>query len=183
MMSPSAAFATPYGPPLSPPPFDGTGAAATAGTPQTPPLFNPQTTNPELASLMLQMAAAGYQQGMMSPYAVGNGGPGFMGMGGMNPFNSMDADYMGMMDGTISPGTWAAQQQQNAGPSANNRKLGLYKTELCRSFEEKGECRYGDKCQFAHGDTEQRKVERHPKVSPAYYWVPTVTDGPLAAVV
>jgi tristetraprolin/butyrate response factor 1 len=50
------------------------------------------------------------------------------------------------------------------GPSANNRKLGLYKTELCRSWEEKGTCRYGPKCQFAHGEEEIRKVSRHPKV-------------------
>ncbi|TFK57499.1 hypothetical protein OE88DRAFT_1619402 [Heliocybe sulcata] len=49
------------------------------------------------------------------------------------------------------------------GPSANNRKLGLYKTELCRSWEEKGTCRYGTKCQFAHGEDEVRKVPRHPK--------------------
>ncbi|KDR84825.1 hypothetical protein GALMADRAFT_217898 [Galerina marginata CBS 339.88] len=49
------------------------------------------------------------------------------------------------------------------GPSANNRKLGLYKTELCRSWEEKGSCRYGTKCQFAHGEDELRKVTRHPK--------------------
>ena len=49
------------------------------------------------------------------------------------------------------------------GPSANNRKLGLYKTELCRSWEEKGTCRYGGKCQFAHGEDELRKVSRHPK--------------------
>lgn len=49
------------------------------------------------------------------------------------------------------------------GPSANNRKLGLYKTELCRSWEEKGTCRYGSKCQFAHGEEELRKVARHPK--------------------
>jgi len=52
------------------------------------------------------------------------------------------------------------------GPSANNRKLGLYKTELCRSWEEKGTCRYGPKCQFAHGEDEIRKVSRHPKVVP-----------------
>jgi len=50
------------------------------------------------------------------------------------------------------------------GPSANNRKLGLYKTELCRSWEEKGTCRYGPKCQFAHGEDELKRVQRHPKV-------------------
>jgi len=39
----------------------------------------------------------------------------------------------------------------------------LYKTELCRSFEELGTCRYGPKCQFAHGRAELRPVLRHPK--------------------
>ena len=56
-------------------------------------------------------------------------------------------------------------QTAGGGPSANNRKLGLYKTELCRSWEEKGTCRYGTKCQFAHGEDELRNVPRHPKVS------------------
>eukprot|EP01132_Coremiostelium_polycephalum_P006073 gene6073-7565_t len=38
-----------------------------------------------------------------------------------------------------------------------------YKTELCRSFAETGVCRYGFKCQFAHGKDELRPVMRHPK--------------------
>jgi len=38
-----------------------------------------------------------------------------------------------------------------------------YKTELCRQFEEHGSCRYGDKCQFAHGVAEMRSLARHPK--------------------
>ncbi|KAK0561566.1 hypothetical protein OC844_003152 [Tilletia horrida] len=49
------------------------------------------------------------------------------------------------------------------GPSPNNRKLNLYKTELCRNWEEKGSCRYGVKCQYAHGEAELRPVERHAK--------------------
>ncbi|KAJ7225863.1 hypothetical protein GGX14DRAFT_641447 [Mycena pura] len=65
---------------------------------------------------------------------------------------------MGMTDGSMSPGSNNGQ-----GPSANNRKLGLYKTELCRSWEEKGTCRYAGKCQFAHGEEELRVVSRHPK--------------------
>ena len=68
-----------------------------------------------------------------------------------------------------------SQQQQddlnNNGPSINNRKLGLYKTELCRSWEEKGTCRYGNKCQFAHGEEELRNVRRHPKVSLAFLFL------------
>ncbi|CAL1531312.1 unnamed protein product [Lymnaea stagnalis] len=38
-----------------------------------------------------------------------------------------------------------------------------YKTELCRPFEESGSCKYGDKCQFAHGYHELRNLARHPK--------------------
>ncbi|XP_049612021.1 mRNA decay activator protein ZFP36L1b [Syngnathus scovelli] len=38
-----------------------------------------------------------------------------------------------------------------------------YKTELCRPFEENGSCKYGDKCQFAHGMHELRSLTRHPK--------------------
>lgn len=38
-----------------------------------------------------------------------------------------------------------------------------YKTELCRSWSETGSCRYGSKCQFAHGEAELRPLLRHPK--------------------
>ena len=38
-----------------------------------------------------------------------------------------------------------------------------YKTELCRSFQESGQCKYGDKCQFAHGQHELRNMMRHPR--------------------
>lgn len=39
----------------------------------------------------------------------------------------------------------------------------LYKTELCKHFMDTGACRYGSKCQFAHGEHELRGVLRHPK--------------------
>lgn len=39
----------------------------------------------------------------------------------------------------------------------------LYKTELCRSWKDFGTCRYGHKCQFAHGEHELRILMRHPK--------------------
>jgi len=39
----------------------------------------------------------------------------------------------------------------------------LYKTELCRSWVESSICKYGNKCQFAHGQHELRPVIRHPK--------------------
>ena len=50
------------------------------------------------------------------------------------------------------------------GPNTNGTiNTSLYKTELCRSFVETGTCRYGNKCQFAHGEKELRPVYRHPR--------------------
>lgn len=43
--------------------------------------------------------------------------------------------------------------------SSTNR----YKTELCRPFQENRFCKYGDKCQFAHGEDDLRVLPRHPK--------------------
>lgn len=70
----------------------------------------------------------------------------------------------GMLPGAAAGLKAASGAGTSPGPNANNRKLGLYKTELCRSWEEKGTCRYGTKCQFAHGEEELRNVQRHPKV-------------------
>ncbi|KAL3267321.1 hypothetical protein HHI36_011452 [Cryptolaemus montrouzieri] len=47
-----------------------------------------------------------------------------------------------------------------SGASVNTSR---YKTELCRPYEEFGVCKYGDKCQFAHGIGELRSLARHPK--------------------
>lgn len=45
---------------------------------------------------------------------------------------------------------------------------GRYKTELCRQFIENGGCKYGDKCQFAHGMPDLKDVNRHPKYKTDY---------------
>ncbi|KAA0717678.1 mRNA decay activator protein ZFP36L2 [Triplophysa tibetana] len=50
--------------------------------------------------------------------------------------------------------------QQKTGSQINSTR---YKTELCRPFEENGSCKYGEKCQFAHGYHELRSLSRHPK--------------------
>lgn len=47
--------------------------------------------------------------------------------------------------------------------SATTVNTSRYKTELCRPFDEHGSCKYGDKCQFAHGINELRSLARHPK--------------------
>lgn len=38
-----------------------------------------------------------------------------------------------------------------------------YKTELCRPYQEYRVCKYGEKCQFAHGEDDLRIMPRHPK--------------------
>lgn len=43
------------------------------------------------------------------------------------------------------------------------KRISLYKTEMCRSFEETGTCKYGERCQFAHARNEIRCIERHPR--------------------
>ena len=59
----------------------------------------------------------------------------------------------------------AAQNAQNQNQNNNNSKVNTsrYKTELCRPFQENGTCKYGEKCQFAHGMAELRSISRHPK--------------------
>lgn len=44
-----------------------------------------------------------------------------------------------------------------------DKKIVLYKTEMCRTFEETGICKYGTKCQFAHDPVEIRNIPRHPR--------------------
>jgi len=55
------------------------------------------------------------------------------------------------------------KQQEKVVIEEELSKQNLYKTELCRSFQDTGLCRYGHKCQFAHGEHELRPILRHPK--------------------
>jgi len=52
---------------------------------------------------------------------------------------------------------------RNIDIEAELSRQNLYKTELCRSWIESASCKYGPKCQFAHGQHELRPVIRHPK--------------------
>lgn len=72
------------------------------------------------------------------------------------------------------PGTDVTHSQSDISPTALNTSpssstssvsssSSRYKTELCRSFTESGLCKYGGKCQFAHGLDELRDLNRHPK--------------------
>ncbi|KAF7469172.1 mRNA decay activator protein ZFP36 [Marmota monax] len=55
------------------------------------------------------------------------------------------------------------QSPSPTSPTATPTTSSRYKTELCRTFSESGRCRYGAKCQFAHGLGELRQANRHPK--------------------
>lgn len=65
----------------------------------------------------------------------------------------------------------STRHPQQASPSQFSESLGghgdkritLYKTEMCRTFEETGICKYGVKCQFAHDRAELRNIQRHPR--------------------
>ncbi|KAI0724276.1 hypothetical protein C8T65DRAFT_625996 [Cerioporus squamosus] len=140
--------------------------------------------DPATLAMLNNAFAAGqmYPPGMAPPALFSNQ---FYGASGAEPYPSpeiaaaqmmaqLQAQYTGpygvpLPQGMPMNNTGSSQHNGNSGsgPSANNRKLGLYKTELCRSWEEKGTCRYGAKCQFAHGEDELRKVQRHPKT----FWV------------
>ncbi|KAI0757310.1 hypothetical protein C8Q80DRAFT_1090821 [Daedaleopsis nitida] len=137
--------------------------------------------DPATLALLNNAFAAGQMYGpAMAPPALSMFSNHFYGAPGSEPYPSpelaaqmmaqLQAQYTGPYGVSLSQGmpmnnTGGSHTNSNAGngPSANNRKLGLYKTELCRSWEEKGSCRYGAKCQFAHGEEELRKVQRHPK--------------------
>jgi len=68
---------------------------------------------------------------------------------------------------SVPPAPKKAEVQTTHQPTANIEEelttQNLYKTELCRSFGETGTCRYGSKCQFAHGVSDLRPILRHPK--------------------
>lgn len=62
----------------------------------------------------------------------------------------------------ISPTTLHTSSSSSTS-SVSSSSSSRYKTELCRSFTESGLCKYGGKCQFAHGPDELRDLNRHPK--------------------
>lgn len=67
------------------------------------------------------------------------------------------------LDRSMSEPVGMNQNSVNQLAQARQVNSSRYKTELCRPFEENGSCKYGDKCQFAHGGNELRNISRHPK--------------------
>ncbi|XP_072248656.1 uncharacterized protein [Leuresthes tenuis] len=63
----------------------------------------------------------------------------------------------------VSPTVLDASSASSTSSASSSSSSSRYKTELCRSFTENGLCKYGGKCQFAHGQDELRDLNRHPK--------------------
>ncbi|KAG5269671.1 hypothetical protein AALO_G00204690 [Alosa alosa] len=85
-----------------------------------------------------------------------------------------------MVEGSTSSLGWASTEPGSCKPASASSCTSLpsvsmatstatsttssrYKTELCRTYAERGMCKYGSKCQFAHGLEELRDLNRHPK--------------------
>ncbi|CAG8508868.1 7221_t:CDS:2 [Funneliformis caledonium] len=70
-----------------------------------------------------------------------------------------------MSNATVMSDTTSEQSDKSTAIESEKeqKKATLYKTEMCRNWEERGSCRYGAKCQFAHSANELRIVQHHPK--------------------
>ncbi|MDP2439131.1 MAG: zinc finger CCCH domain-containing protein [archaeon] len=120
---------------FSPPPV----APASVAAPPLPPMGGIDSLTPALAKMVLQVT---------------------------EPADDPDSFPEGSYVPVSGAAGWSnATASQNAAEDIEQQltKQCLYKSELCRSFEETGKCRYGSKCQFAHGRSELRPVLRHPK--------------------
>jgi len=65
--------------------------------------------------------------------------------------------------GSGRPGQHRGPHSARSPASPPVQQTSRYKTEMCRPFQENGTCKYGEKCQFAHGVQEVRNISRHPK--------------------
>ncbi|KAJ3118556.1 hypothetical protein HDU96_000508 [Phlyctochytrium bullatum] len=131
----------------------GSPTSSTASSPGAPRAPGPAVVIPP-------MAYPGFPTSAAAPVVVpGGGGP-------LSPKPRSARKSSGNIHATSPPRE--AEEGPSKEPGAKKvdkeqKKVNLYKTELCRSWEETGDCRYGAKCQFAHSMEELRVVERHPK--------------------
>ncbi|WOH14108.1 hypothetical protein DCAR_0933624 [Daucus carota subsp. sativus] len=64
----------------------------------------------------------------------------------------------GVLVGPVSGGRHRSLSMSDSGGSSSSAGKGFYKMEMCRTWEDFGSCRYGAKCQFAHGKEELRPI-------------------------
>jgi len=75
----------------------------------------------------------------------------------VRPFNLEEADKNMKVDLTsVNSSATSSVAQSNASSTAKSGVVRL-KYEMCKNFREKGACKYGDRCLFAHGDHELTK--------------------------
>merc|ERR1719308_636966 len=97
-------------------------------------------------------------QGHSEPFGFSLGSPSPLG----DSLSSLDRDC------SVGSGRSLTVRSQNqtqlrSPVSPPAQQTSRYKTEMCRPFQENGTCKYGEKCQFAHGSQEVRNINRHPK--------------------
>ena len=71
-------------------------------------------------------------------------------------------NYTGFEDQNVFRKMQILKQLKQSKESQESSKM-RYKTEICRSFKDNNMCKYGEKCQFAHGEQQLRNVNRHEK--------------------
>eukprot|EP01025_Chloroclados_australasicus_P017154 TRINITY_DN18734_c0_g1_i3.p1 TRINITY_DN18734_c0_g1~~TRINITY_DN18734_c0_g1_i3.p1 ORF type:complete len:334 (+),score=29.94 TRINITY_DN18734_c0_g1_i3:487-1488(+) len=71
------------------------------------------------------------------------------------PMQSVVVDEV-YQNGQPVPHSIDIMQQMLCNPAGNH----LYKTELCRAYDETKKCRFGDRCKYAHGEEELRPLIR-----------------------
>jgi len=120
----------------------------------TPPLSENDSKSPPIASILEGNEKQGLNPNAKEyKFPTANSAPFYDNNSQNNPLNH------------TAPSFHPTQSSPNASspPLTTKTVSNLYKTELCRSQMETGLCRYGTKCQFAHGMAELRSVSRHPK--------------------
>ena len=84
----------------------------------------------------------------------------------VRPFNLEEADKNMKADSSsVNSSATSSVAQSNASSTAKSGVVRL-KYEMCKNFREKGTCKYGDRCLFAHGDHELTKRGSQPETKP-----------------
>jgi hypothetical protein len=73
---------------------------------------------------------------------------------GTKPINPKTSSGMGLNSYSFSNNMLPVNNHEDFGYFAQSQK---YKTEICKNFDLKGKCRWGENCCFAHGKAELRK--------------------------
>lgn len=79
-----------------------------------------------------------------------------------DPFFDLSVDR-NRIRGSLSSSSSVSSECDKSSTKTPSTSSERYKTELCRQYADSGQCRYGRKCQYAHGSNDLRVASRHPK--------------------